>query len=232
MTQLKPTLYLVSNSLGDDKDLPPRTKDLLESADLILGEEQRTTSTLLKKLGLTKNFEIINEHTSEREIDELVLRLLQISKSCIISDSGSPGLEDPARKLVPKAWDYGIQVVAAPGPTAAMAALTASGFQSSPFTFVGFFPKDQKERERDLKSYLNLGHTLVFYETPYRTKHMLESLSKVVPPNRRIFLNLDISLKFERSYRGSAKVLHQTVQTNSKAMPVFVIEEKNSRLNR
>jgi|JI8StandDraft_1071087.scaffolds.fasta_scaffold00022_45 16S rRNA (cytidine1402-2'-O)-methyltransferase len=232
MIPIKPTLYLVSNSLGDDKDLPPRTKELLESANIVLGEEQRTTSTLLKRLGIAREFEVVNEHSSEEEIDEILLRLLQVPLSCIISDSGSPGLEDPAKKIVPKAWDYGISVMAAPGPTAAMAALTASGFQSSPFTFIGFFPKDQKERERDLKAYLNLGHTLVFYETPYRTKHMLESLSKVVPANRRVFLNLDISLKFEKSYRGTAKELHKIVQTNSKAMPVFVIEEKNSRQTR
>ncbi len=229
---MKPTLYLVSNSLGDEKDLPPRTKELLESADLVLGEETRTTSTLLKKLGIPREFEIINEHSSEQEIDGILLRMLQIPLTCIVSDSGSPGLEDPAKKIVPKAWEYGIQVLSAPGPTAAMAALTASGFQSSPFTFVGFFPKDQKEREQSLKTYLNLGHTLVFYETPYRTKHMLESLSKLVPNQRRIFLNLDISLKFERSYRGSAKEVYQSFQTNSKAMPVFVIEEKNSKRDR
>ncbi len=229
---MTPALYLVSNSLGDDRDLPPRTKELLEKADLVLGEERRTTSTLLKKLGIQRDFEIINEHSTESEIEEILLRMLQIPLTCIISDSGSPGIEDPARKLVPKAWDYGMSVHSAPGPTAAMAALAASGFQSSPFTFVGFFPKDQRERERDLKTYLNLGHTLVFYETPYRTKHMLESLAKVVPANRRIFLNLDISLKFEKSYRGAAKELFQSVQSNAKAMPVFVIEEKNSKTHR
>ncbi|MDZ4724869.1 MAG: SAM-dependent methyltransferase [Leptospira sp.] len=228
---MKPTLILVSNSIGDDKDLPPRTKELLEKADLILGEEQRTTSTLLKRLGLSKNFEIFNEHSTKEELEDLVLRLTQVPLTVIISDSGSPGLEDPARKLVPKAWDYGITVQSAPGPTAAMAALTASGFQSSPFTFVGFFPKEQKDRERELKHYLSLGHTLVFYETPYRTKHMLESLSKVLPNQRRLFLNLDISTQYEKSYRGLAKDIFKQAANHPKAMPVFVIEEKNSRHN-
>ncbi|MCZ8157963.1 MAG: SAM-dependent methyltransferase [Leptospira sp.] len=229
---MKPTLILVSNSLGDDRDLPPRTKELLESADLILGEEHRTTSTLLKRLGIQKPFEILNEHSDPKEIQDLVLRMLQIPLTCIVSDSGSPGLEDPARKLVPLAWEYGLNVIAAPGPTAAIAALTASGFQSSPFTFVGFFSKDQKEREREIKSYLALGHTIVFYETPYRTKHMLESLSKVVPKDRRIFLNLDISLTYEKSFRGSAKEVFESVKNHPKAMPVFVIEEKNQKRDR
>jgi 16S rRNA (cytidine1402-2'-O)-methyltransferase len=229
---MKPILYLVSNSLGNEKDLPPRTKELLERADLVIGEEQRTTSTLLKKLGITRTFEIFNEHSTEAELEELTMRMLNIPLTCIISDSGSPGLEDPARRLVPRAWEYGISVIAAPGPTAAMAALTASGFQSSPFTFVGFFPKDQKERERDLKSYLSLGHTLVFYETPYRTKHMLESLAKVVPADRRVFLNLDISIEFEKCFRGSAKELFKAVQSHPKAMPVFVIEEKKANRSR
>lgn len=229
---MKPTLILVSNSLGDDRDLPPRTKELLERADLILGEEHRTTSTLLKRLGIQKPFEILNEHSDPKEIQDLVLRMLQIPLTCIVSDSGSPGLEDPARKLVPLAWEYGLNVIAAPGPTAAIAALTASGFQSSPFTFVGFFSKDQKEREREIKSYLALGHTIVFYETPYRTKHMLESLSKVVPKDRRIFLNLDISLTYEKSFRGSAKEVFESVKNHPKAMPVFVIEEKNQKRDR
>lgn len=229
---MKPTLILVSNSLGDDRDLPPRTKELLERADLILGEEHRTTSTLLKRLGIQKPFEILNEHSDPKEIKDLVLRMLQIPLTCIVSDSGSPGLEDPARKLVPLAWEYGLNVIAAPGPTAAIAALTASGFQSSPFTFVGFFSKDQKEREREIKSYLALGHTIVFYETPYRTKHMLESLSKVVPKDRRIFLNLDISLTYEKSFRGSAKEVFESVKNHPKAMPVFVIEEKNQKRDR
>ncbi len=229
---MKPTLILVSNSLGDDRDLPPRTKELLERADLILGEEHRTTSTLLKRLGIQKPFEILNEHSDPKEIQDLVLRMLQIPLTCIVSDSGSPGLEDPARRLVPLAWEYGLNVIAAPGPTAAIAALTASGFQSSPFTFVGFFSKDQKEREREIKSYLALGHTIVFYETPYRTKHMLESLSKVVPKDRRIFLNLDISLTYEKSFRGSAKEVFESVKKHPKAMPVFVIEEKNQKRDR
>ncbi len=229
---MKPTLILVSNSLGDDRDLPPRTKELLERADLILGEEHRTTSTLLKRLGIQKPFEILNEHSDPKEIQDLVLRMLQIPLTCIVSDSGSPGLEDPARKLVPLAWEYGLNVIAAPGPTAAVAALTASGFQSSPFTFVGFFSKDQKEREREIKSYLALGHTIVFYETPYRTKHMLESLSKVVPKDRRIFLNLDISLTYEKSFRGLAKEVFESVKNHPKAMPVFVIEEKNQKRDR
>jgi 16S rRNA (cytidine1402-2'-O)-methyltransferase len=229
---MKPTLILVSNSLGDDRDLPPRTKELLERSDLILGEEHRTTSTLLKRLGIQKPFEILNEHSDPKEIQDLVLRMLQIPLTCIVSDSGSPGLEDPARRIVPLAWEYGLNVIAAPGPTAAIAALTASGFQSSPFTFVGFFSKDQKEREREIKSYLALGHTIVFYETPYRTKHMLESLSKVVPKDRRIFLNLDISLTYEKSFRGSAKEVFESVKNHPKAMPVFVIEEKNQKRDR
>lgn len=227
-----PKLILVSNSLGDDRDLPPRSKELLEKADWVLGEEQRTTSTLLKRLGIARKFDILNEHTTEVELDEIAIKLTSIPITCIISDSGSPGLEDPARRLVPKAWEMGVQVIAAPGPTAAMAALTASGFLSSPFTFVGFFPKDQKEREREIKSFLALGHTLVFYETPYRTKHLLESLTKLVPGDRRVFLNLDLSLDHEKSFRGSAKEVFQKVQNLPKSLPVFVIEEKKSKVLR
>ncbi|TGN20598.1 16S rRNA (cytidine(1402)-2'-O)-methyltransferase [Leptospira idonii] len=224
-----PTLYLVSNSLGDDRDLPPRTKELLETADLILGEEHRTTSTLLKKLGISRSFEICNEHTSEEELEELGLKLAQTQLTCIISDSGSPGLEDPARRLVPIAWDMGVEVKSAPGPTAAIAALTSSGFQSSPFTFLGFLPREQKEREKEIKIYLGLGHTLVFYETPYRTKNLLESLAKLVPSDRRIFLSLGISTESEQNFRGTAKEVFLKAAKVPKLPPVFVIEEKKQK---
>ncbi|BDA78142.1 methyltransferase [Leptospira kobayashii] len=232
MDQNKPTLYLVSNSLGDDRDLPPRTKELLEKADWILGEEPRTTSTLLKKLGISKSFDLLNEHTTEEELQEMAFRLSTTQLTCVISDSGSPGLEDPGRRLVPRAWEMGVTVKSAPGPTAAIAGLTSSGFSTSPFTFLGFFPRDQKEREREIKTYLNLGHTLVFYETPYRTKHLLESLSKLVPGDRRVFLALGISTETELSFRGTAKEVFQKASKIPKSPPVFVIEEKKSKLFR
>lgn len=225
---MSPKLVLVSNHIGNEKDLPPRTKELLQSADLIIGEEARTTSTLLKKLGIEKDFILFNEHSDKQETEDLLTRLLNTALACMISDSGSPGIEDPAKKLVPLAWEYGIQVSVGPGPTAAMAALTASGFQSSPFLFLGFLPKEQKVREQELKRYLSLGMTLVLYETPYRTKHVLESLSKIVPGDRRIFLHLDISTEYETSYRGTAKEVLSRAKLHNKSLPVFVIEEKKT----
>lgn len=225
-------LYLVSNSIGNDLDIPPRTKQLLEEADWILGEEQRTTSTLLKKLGITKPFDLLNEHTSRTEMDEIGMKLAMTKKTCLISDSGSPGLEDPGKWLVPLAWEMGAEVRSAPGPTALVSALTSSGFATSPFLFLGFLPREEKERERTLKQYLGLGITLAFYETPYRTKHCLETLAKVLPHDRRIFLALGISFAHETSYRGSAKEVQKKFPQGMKLPPVFIIEEKKERPKR
>lgn len=219
-------LYLVSNSIGNDLDIPPRTKQLLDSADWILGEEFRTTSTILKKLGLNKDFDLINEHSTKKEMEEIALKLRSQKQTCLISDSGSPGLEDPGKWLVPLAWEMGVIVRSAPGPTALISALTASGFATSPFSFLGFLPKEEKDRELKLKQYLALGSTLAFYETPYRIKHVLESLAKICPGDRRVFLNLGISTDSEVSYRGFAKDLSQKSNGIPKLPPVFVIEEK------
>lgn len=225
-------LYLVSNSIGNDLDLPPRTKDLLERADWILGEEFRTTSTLLKKLEIKKDFDLINEHSSKKEMEEIGFKLTSYKLTCLISDSGSPGLEDPGKWLVPLAWEMGVEVRSAPGPTALMAALTSSGFSTSPFSFLGFLPKEEKDREFELKKYLQLGSTLAFYETPYRTKHVLESLAKLCPGDRRIYLGLGISTPQETYFRGSAREISQNSGRIPKLPPVFIIEEKKEHRRR
>ncbi|MDF3821033.1 SAM-dependent methyltransferase [Leptospira sp. 96542] len=222
-------LYLVSNSIGNDLDIPPRTKQLLEDADWILGEEFRTTSTLLKKLGIQKSFDLLNEHTNPKELKEIGLLLAGKKLTCLISDSGSPGLEDPGKWLVPLAWEMGVEVRSAPGPTALMAALTSSGFSTSPFTFLGFLPREEKERERVLKAYLGYGSTLCFYETPYRTKHVMETLSKILPNDRRVYLVAGISTNQEIHFRGNAKEILHSVTKLGKLPPVFVIEEKKER---
>ncbi len=218
-------LYLVSNSLGSDLDLPPRTKLILDSADLIIGEEQRTTSTLLKKLGISKPFEILNEHTKAEELEALGYRLLEFKKSCIVSDSGNPGICDPASRLVPLAWELGIRVRSCPGPSAFVSGLTASGFSAEPFSFLGFLPREDREREKSLRSYLEWGHTLVFYETPYRTRQVLETLAKSLGSSRLVYLGLGIGLETEVSYRGTAKEI-LAKGTPPKLPPVFVIEGK------
>lgn len=141
-------LYLVSNSIGNDEDLPPRTKTLLEEADWIIGEEQRTTSTFLKKLGVSKPFDLLNEHTSRQEMDEIAMKLATTKRTCLISDSGSPGLEDPGKWIVPLAWEMGVEVRSAPGPTALIAALTSSGFATSPFSF-WVFCQGRKKKEKE-----------------------------------------------------------------------------------
>ncbi|TGL23284.1 methyltransferase [Leptospira bourretii] len=225
-------LYLVSNSIGNDEDLPPRTKTLLEEADWIIGEEQRTTSTFLKKLGVSKPFDLVNEHTSRQEMDEIAMKLATTKRTCMISDSGSPGLEDPGKWLVPLAWEMGVEVRSAPGPTALVAALTSSGFATSPFLFLGFLPREEKERERTLKQYLGLGITIAFYETPYRAKHCLETLAKILPGDRQIFLALGISMANETSFRGTAKEIHKKFPQGLKLPPVFVVEEKKERIKR
>jgi len=218
-------LFLVSNSLGNELDLPPRTLESLLSADCIIGEEARSTSTLLKRLGISKDFLLLNEHTTKEELFFLADSLSNFRKICILSDAGNPGIEDPASRLVPLAWAKGIKVRSSPGPVALVSGLAASGFPTSPFVFLGFLPREEKERIQVLKKHLTYGMTLVFYETPYRTKRVLESLTSL--GLELVFLNLGIGLSEELTFRGNPKdILKSKIP---KLPPVFVLPPQKTR---
>jgi len=224
-------LYLLANSLGSDEDLPPRTQSLLQKAEFIIGEEARETASLLKRLGISKSFSLLNEHTTEEELQTLALELKKFSISCILSDAGNPGIEDPASRLVPLAWKLGVQVFSLPAPSALLSALAASGFATSPFSFLGFLPRSPEERKTVLLSLKNREETLVFYETPYRIGAVISSLAEVWEKERWVYLSLGIGLPNETYYRGILANLVDSWKKPPKLPPVFVLEGKKKGKN-
>ncbi|XDD49090.1 16S rRNA (cytidine(1402)-2'-O)-methyltransferase [Leptospira sp. WS92.C1] len=232
----KGVLILVSVSLGNPGDITQRAKELFKDCNVLIGEESRTTSTLLKSLSVSKEFFLCNEHSKPEDIRELGEKVLANDLSVLISDAGTPGIEDPGKELVQEVLKRGGVVKSAPGPIAFGAALSISGFQISPFTFCGFLSRESSDRKRELTQYLKSGNTFVFYETPYRYKavlHDLDFIFKKTKEERQIFFCLDLTLETEFQFRGKIGELIRIVDTLPKGNPVITVSQrKNSSFSK
>jgi 16S rRNA (cytidine1402-2'-O)-methyltransferase len=220
------TLYLVSVPIGNESDLSDNAKSILKSAGLIIGEEFKTTSKLLKKIGKQSEFELLNEHSKPDDVEELVHLIKKYEISCLFSDGGTPVLEDPGLVLVRRCIESEVRIKSIPGPSALLTALTMSGFSISPFTFCGFLPREKNEIPQALKKFISLKHTLVFYETPYRYKKTLEEMSKIFKQETPVFLGLDLTMDSEIQFRGKFKDIIKALDALPKALPVIVIDNK------
>ncbi|HMV42891.1 MAG TPA: SAM-dependent methyltransferase [Leptospiraceae bacterium] len=218
------TLYIISVPIGNDRDIAMNAIEKLQQADLIIGEEFKETSKLLKLNGIDREFELLNEHSDDVEMQRLLDLMLSKNLTCLISDAGTPGIEDPGSGLVNLAVRNGMEVKIVPGPSAITCALALCGFRISPFTFIGFLNREDEKRRLEIIKYLGYGHTLVLYETPYRYKKVIREIAKYAKKNYRIFLGLNLTAEDEIQYRGTLKEILPHLEGFPKSPPVIVIE--------
>jgi 16S rRNA (cytidine1402-2'-O)-methyltransferase len=223
---MNPILYIVSLPIGNPKDLTLRAVEIIQSADLILGEEYQTTSKLLKRLQITKEILLLNEHTTPIEVEEIYQKVRNTTISCIFSDAGTPILEDPGLSLVQKCIQGGVRIRSAPGPSAVLAALVLSGFPATPFSFLGFLPRRTQERKSKMREYLKIRHTLILYETPYRYKKAFAELAEMIPKDKKVFLGVDITTEEEIQFHGTWGNLLPQLEKFPKGNPVLVIQNR------
>jgi len=146
--------------------------------------------------------------------EEILQRLQRGEKIALVTDAGSPGISDPGERVVRAAIAAGFRVEPVPGPSAVIAALTASGLPSDEFHFIGFLPHKSGQRRKRLESLRNVTGTLVFYESPYRVEKFLGELSEVFP-ERQVVLARELTKKFEEFLRGTPAELGALVQKRS-----------------
>ena len=178
------TLWIVATPLGNPGDLSPRAREVLESADGILAEDTRRAGLLLSRcaLAVTAPFTSLHDHNEEARLPQ-VLEWLHAGKNlALISDAGTPLLSDPGYRLVRACRAAGIRVSPVPGPSAPLAALSASGLPPQPFVFLGFLPRKRSEQEAVLKSYAALPVTLVLFERKDRLAATLAVAAAVLGP--------------------------------------------------
>jgi 16S rRNA (cytidine1402-2'-O)-methyltransferase len=170
-------LLVVATPIGNLDDLSPRARTAFASADLVACEDTRHTGRLLHLLGIKKPLVSLHEHNERQRLPRLLAELEGGATIALASDAGTPLLSDPGFLLVRAAAERGIPVEPLPGPSALLAALVASGLPPYPFTFVGFPPPKQGKRRTFFKSWAELPHTLIFFESPHR---LLASLDDAI----------------------------------------------------
>ena len=195
-------LYIVPTPVGNLSDMTFRAVQVLREADLILAEDTRTSSVLLKHYDIhrpLKSHHKFNEHQTVRLVKE---RILAGQNVALISDAGTPGISDPGFLLARTCAQEGIEVQTLPGATACIPALVSSGLPCDKFAFEGFLPQ-KKGRQTLLKALSKETRTLVFYESPYRLVKTLEQMADAFGPERPCSVAREISKVHEEHRRGT-----------------------------
>ena len=194
-------LYLVPTPIGNLEDITLRALRILKEVDLILAEDTRTSSVLLKKYDIHTRMEShhkFNEHKTASGVCEKILAGMNVA---LISDAGTPGISDPGFFLVRTCVEAGVDVETLPGATAFVPALVNSGFPCDRFCFEGFLPQ-KKGRQTRLAELSQETRTMIFYESPYRLVKTLEQFAEFFGAERECSVAREISKKFEEHKRG------------------------------
>ena len=174
------TLFLIATPIGNLEDITFRALRLLKEADLIACEDTRHTAKLLSHYGIATPRESYHEHNESIRAERLLTLLREGKNVALVSDAGTPLVSDPGFTLVAACRREGIPVTPVPGPSAAVAALTASGFPTDRFYFSGFLPSRTSQRRRVFEELSALKSTLIFYEAPHRVLESLEDMTAVL----------------------------------------------------
>lgn len=195
-------LYVVATPIGNLDDITYRAVRVLREVDWIAAEDTRHTRKLLAHFGIATPLISCHEHNEAARAAELVARLQNGESGALVSDAGLPGIADPGSQLVRAAVERGIPVVPVPGASAALAALVVSGLPTKRFRFVGFLPRQSRERASALDRLKTATDTLLFYEAPHRLAETLEALLAVLG-DRRAVLARELTKVHEEIVRGS-----------------------------
>lgn len=224
------TLYLVATPIGNLEDITLRAIRTLKECDLIAAEDTRRTGQLLKHLDISKPLLSYFKFSEARRSEELIERLRRGEKIALVTDAGTPGISDPGERVIQAAIARGFRVESVPGPTALVAALTASGLATDEFHFIGFLPHKSGQRRRKLEALREVDGTLVLYESPYRVQKLLEELNEVFG-RREVVLARELTKRFEEFLRGTPAHLLEVFQTrNPKGEFVVLVSGRDTAI--
>lgn len=201
--EMSGTLYLVATPIGNYDDLTLRGARILSEADAVICEERRVAAALLAHLKIDKPLFELNEHSMGEAAPALVAQLAGGANLALISDHGTPLLQDPGSELVQAAIRAGIRIEPVPGASSVLAALVASGLPSSRFRFIGQLPAKSEARRRALNKLKSAQDTLVVLDAPYRLRALLKALLETLGAERQIAVACNLTLPGERFVRGT-----------------------------
>lgn len=217
-------LILAATPIGNLSDASPRLVEHLQSAKYIAAEDTRTLHKLALALGIklqAKTYSL-HEHNEGERATQLV-ELAATEDVLVVSDAGMPTVSDPGFQLVRACVEAGVDVTVIPGPSAVLAALAVSGLPTDRFSFEGFIPRKQGERERFWKALAAETRTMVFFESPHRIQESLEAAALVLGPERLATVSRELTKKFEQTVRGTLRDLADWAKTEPKGEMVVVV---------
>ena len=227
-------LTFIPTPIGNPQDITIRAMKLFEKAELFLCEDTRETKRLLKLL--EERFEMLyphadfisfNEHNGHARLEEYG-EILESKNVVYVSDAGMPVISDPGQILVAYCQERDIEYDVLPGASAVTTAYAASGFEEGKFLFYAFLPHKGKERTIALAEAMDNGFNTVLYESPHRLEKLLEEIA-AVDGERELFLAKELTKKYQRYYRGSAKELDERLKNETiRGEWVVVISAKKS----
>ena len=201
-------LYLIPTPVGNLADMTYRAVSVLQSVDLILAEDTRTSKTLLQHYQINTPMQSNHKYNEHRKLGQIIDRLHAGENIAVITDAGTPGISDPGFLVVRECVKEGIEVETLPGATAFVPALVNSGLPCDRFVFEGFLPQ-KKGRQTKLNSLATCTYTMVFYESPFRLVKTLEQLAEVLGSDRRAAVCREITKLHEETQRGTLAELSQ-----------------------
>lgn len=206
------TLFVVATPIGNLDDISARALHTLAQVDLIAAEDTRHSQRLLRHYGITTPLTALHEHNERHKTLNLIRQLQQGKSIALISDAGTPLVSDPGYVLVNAARDADITVTPIPGPSAAIAALSAAGLPSHCFQFCGFIPTKAAARRSSFESQRMIPCTLIYYESPRRIQASLLAMVEVFGGERQAVVARELTKRFETIRRDSLARLSEWLQ--------------------
>ena len=222
-------LFLVATPIGNLKDITLRALDTLKKVDLIAAEDTRQSLKLLNYFNIKKPLMSYHKY-NEKDKSELLIEKLKDGKNiALVSDAGTPGISDPGSIIVRKCIEEGIDFEVLPGATAVTTALVYSGMDTSQFVFIGFLPRENKDKRAFLQGIKDRSETLIIYESPHRLMNTLEILKDVLG-NRNIAICRELTKIYEQILRFTIEEsIKYYLQSNIRGEFVLVIEGRDKK---
>ena len=225
------TLYIVATPIGELQDFSPRAQAILQAVDLIAAEDTRHSRRLLNEFAINTHMISLHEHNERSITDRLLQQVADGQSLAVISDAGTPLINDPGFILVRTAHERGIQVSPVPGPCAIVTLLSAAGISAAEFIFCGFLPVKNGVRTKYLANLITENRTLIFYEAPHRILASIETMRDVFGADRIVCIGRGLTKKFETIKRSSLGELLTWLQEDANQQRgefVIVVEGADS----
>ena len=205
-------LYIVATPIGNLADISERAIEILKQVELIAAEDTRHSKTLLERYAIKTKVCAYHEHNEKQTTATLIKQLNAGQSIALISDAGTPLINDPGYKLVAAAHDNNIKVIPVPGPSAIITALSASGLPTYKFIFEGYLPPKNEARKTRLIELKNESRTLVFYEAPHRIVESVKIMQEVFGDQRRVTIARELTKQFEQIVRDTLSEINKKLE--------------------